>query len=58
MVISVLREERSDQTVWSELFERAKGFAAGCKIEPSLPKISAIQHNNNNTLLKIDSNKV
>ena len=59
VVISVLREERSDQTVWSELFERAKEFAAGCKIEPILPKISAIQrnNNNNNTLLKIDSNR-
>ena len=46
--ISVLREERNDQTVWSELFERAKEFAAGCEIEPSVLKISAIQRNRAN----------
>ena len=40
IVISVLREERNDQTVWSELFERAKELAAGCEIEPSVPRIS------------------
>ena len=45
VVISVLREERNDQTVWSELFERAKELAAGCEIEPSVPWISAIQRN-------------
>ena len=36
VVISVLREERNDQTVWSELFERAKELAAGCEIEPNV----------------------
>lgn len=30
---------------WSELFERAKELAAGCDIEPSMPKASANQHN-------------
>ena len=45
VVISVSREERNDQTVWSELFEHAKELAAGCKIEPSVPRISAIQRN-------------
>ena len=45
VVISVLREERNDQVVWSELFERAKELAAGCEIEPSVPRISAIQRN-------------
>ena len=45
VVISVLREERNDQAVWSELFERAKELAAGCEIEPSVPRISAIQRN-------------
>ena len=34
--------------VWSELFERAKEFAAGCEIEPSVPKISAIHLNRAN----------
>ena len=48
VVISVLREERNDQTVWSELFERAKELAAGCEIEPSVPWISAIQRNRAN----------
>ena len=48
VVFSVLREERNDQTVWSELFERAKELAAGCEIEPSVPRISAIQHNRAN----------
>ena len=48
VVISVLREERNDQTVWSELFDRAKEFAAGCEIEPSVPRISAIQRNRPN----------
>ena len=48
VVISVLREERNDQTVWSELFVLAKELAAGCEIEPSVPRISAIQHNRAN----------
>ena len=48
VVISVLREERNDQTVWSELFERGNELAAGCGIEPSVPRISAIQHNRAN----------
>ena len=48
VVISVLREERNDQTVWSKLFERAKELAAGCEIEPSVPRISAIQRNRAN----------
>ena len=48
VVISVLREERNDQTVWSELFERAKELAAGCEIEPSVPRMSAIQRNRAN----------
>ena len=41
VVISVLREERNDQTVWSEPFEGPKELAAGCEIEPSVPRISA-----------------
>ena len=48
VVTSVLREERNDQTVWSELFERAKELAAGFEIEPSVPRISAIQRNRAN----------
>ena len=48
VVISVLWEKRNDQTVWSELFERAKELAAGCEIEPSVPRISAIQRNRAN----------
>ena len=48
VVISVLREERNDQTVWSGLFERAKKFSAGCEIEPSVPRISAIRRNRAN----------
>ena len=38
-------KESLSQTVWSELFERAKELAAGCEIEPSVPRISAIQRN-------------
>ena len=45
VVISVFREERNDQTVWSELFERATEFAAGCEIEPRVPMISTIHLN-------------
>ena len=41
-------EERNDQTVRSELFERAKELAAGCEIEPSVPRMSAIQRNRAN----------
>ena len=48
VVISVLREKRNDQTVWSELFERAKELPAGCEIDPGVPRISAIQRNRAN----------
>ena len=48
VVTSVLMEERNDQTVWSELFERVKELAAGCESEPSVPRISAIQRNRAN----------
>ena len=48
VVISVLREERNDQKVWSERFKRAKEFVAGCEIEPSVPRKSAIQRNRAN----------
>ena len=48
VVITILREERNDQMVWSELFERAKEVAAKCNIEPSVPRVSAVQRNRAN----------
>ena len=47
VVITLLRVDRNDQTVWSELFEHVKELEAGCEIEPSMPiRISEIHERN------------
>ena len=40
LVINVPREERNDELVWEELFERAKTMAAEWNIEPTLPRLA------------------
>ena len=43
VVINVLKQERNDEMVWDELFERAKTIATEWNIEPTRPRLAANQ---------------
>ena len=43
VMINVLQEERDDDMVWDELFERAKEIAAEWNIDPRTPRLTANQ---------------
>ena len=43
VVINVLREERDDEMVWGELFERAKEMVAEWNIGPRTPRLTVNQ---------------
>ena len=43
VVINVLQEERDDEMVWDELFERAKEMAAEWNIDPRTPRLTVNQ---------------
>ena len=43
VVINVLREQRNDELVWEETFERAKAMAAEWNIERTMPRLATNQ---------------
>lgn len=48
VVVSLLRQERADDTVWETLYDRATEIAAANEIAPSLPRRTGRQEHRSN----------